>query len=85
MFAYTYIHAYIPGEIYNHEELYEQLLAEGHAVTRHTKTDSEVFYVCLHTWCAERPHIYKQLIMHSVCLSHPVGLTRVRQSARMRA
>ena len=44
--VYTYIHAYIPGEIYNHEELYEQLLAEGHAVTRHTKTDSEVFHLC---------------------------------------
>jgi asparagine synthase (glutamine-hydrolysing) len=38
------------GEIYNHEELYARLVAEGHAVNRHTKTDSEVIMHCYAAW-----------------------------------
>lgn len=42
------------GEIYNHEELYQKLQGEGHAVTRHTKTDSEVILHCYAAWGWER-------------------------------
>ena len=42
------------GEIYNHEELYQKLSAEGHTITRHTKTDSEVILHCYAAWGWER-------------------------------
>lgn len=48
------IHLVHNGEIYNHAELYKTLHAEGHSVTRHTKTDSEVILHCYAAWGWER-------------------------------